>query len=348
MAVVVSGAGMNYHTLSEIHSQPAAWQEALDVTRAEASALKKLANGNYDQVVFTGCGSTYYLSLAASALYQELTGRSARAVSGGELLLNPQIVFTEGRILLVAVSRSGATTETLRGVEQFQVDGRGEVIVITNYDSPLASRGDVSIVIPAGQEKSVAQTRSFASMYIAVTAFAAIAAGREDMLDAMEKLPEIGVGLMSQYEAFAKEVGENINVDRFYFLGSGARYGLACEINLKMKEMTLTDSEPFHFLEFRHGPMSMVNERTMVVGMVSEKNTRHEIDVLNEMRALGGTTLILAESGGDVCLKSGIPEAVRGVLYLPVLQLVAFFRSLAKGLNPDHPTNLTAVVKLEI
>ena len=62
--------------------------------------------------------------------------------------------------------------------------------------------------------------------------------------------------------------GGDLTLDRFYFLGSGPRYGLACEVNLKMKEMTLTHSEPFHFLEFRHGPKSMVCESALVAGLL--------------------------------------------------------------------------------
>ena len=164
----------------------------------------------------------------------------------------------------------------------------------------------------------------------------------------MKKLPEIGNRLIGNYESLAKEMGENLDFDRFYFLGSGIRHGLACEVNLKMKEMTLTHSEPFHFLEFRHGPMSMVNEKAVVVGMLSEVNGAHESKVLSEMKALGGTVMSLGESAADVTFKSGIPENVRGVLYLPVLQLIAFYRSVAKGLNPDRPKNLTAVVQLNL
>lgn len=153
---------------------------------------------------------------------------------------------------------------------------------------------------------------------------------------------------MGKYESYAKEIGENLNFDRFYFLGSGIRYGLACEANLKMKEMTLTHSEPFHFLEFRHGPMSMVNENTVVVGMLSDVNRVHEAKVLSEMKMLGGTVAGFGESDADVCFESNIPESARGVLYLPILQLMAFYRSVAKGLNPDRPANLTAVVKLDL
>ena len=334
----------NYHTYSEIKSQTEAWAQALDVVHA--SHLPKA--GDYDMVLFTGCGSTYYLSLAAAALYQELTGRTARAVPAGELLLNPQTVVRDNiSHLLVAISRSGTTTETVKAVEKFKAEQRGDVVVITNYDEVLSRSADVNIVIDKGQEESVAQTRSFASMYVAVTAFCAQMAGWGDLVEAMKPLPVIGKLVMSKYEAYAKSLGENLNFDRFYFLGSGIRYGLACEVNLKMKEMTLTHSEPFHFLEFRHGPMSMVNENAVVVGMLSDANRVHEAKVLEEMKELGGTVASLGEKEADVQFESEIPESVRSVLYLPVLQLMAFYRSLAKGLNPDRPTNLTAVVKLD-
>jgi glucosamine--fructose-6-phosphate aminotransferase (isomerizing) len=333
----------NYHTYKEIKSQTQAWAQALDLVNA--LLLPKAAD--YDQVIFTGCGSTYYLSLSAAAMYQELTGRSARAIPGGELLLNSQTVLTDQKTLLVAISRSGTTTETVKAVETFKGDNRGDVVVISNYNEVLSRFANVNLVIDKGQEESVAQTRSFASMFVAVSAFCAKMAGREDLLNPMKRLPEIGNRLMEKYESHAKEIGENLSFDRFYFLGSGIRYGLACEVNLKMKEMTLTHSEPFHFLEFRHGPMSMVNENAVVVGMLSEINHIHEAKVLSEMEMLGGTVASFGERDADVCFESNIPESVRGVLYLPVLQLIAFYRSVKKGLNPDRPANLTAVVKLD-
>ncbi len=335
---------INYHTYNEIKSQTDAWAQAIGLTRAASLPTAD----NYQQVIFTGCGSTYYLSLAAAALYQELTGCAARAVPAGELLLNPKTVVRDNiPQLLVAISRSGTTTETVKAVEKFKAEQRGEVIVISNYDETLSRLADVNIVISKGQEESVAQTRSFASMYVAAMVFCARMAGREDLLSTMVKLPEAGNSVIDHYELFAKEIGENLNFDRFYFLGSGIRYGLASEISLKMKEMTLSHSEPFHFLEFRHGPMSMANESAVVEGMLSDVNRVHEAKVLSEMKALGATVAAFGENDADVRFESGIPESVRGILYLPVLQLMAFYRSLAKGLNPDRPNNLTAVVKLE-
>jgi len=338
------------HTQHEILSQTVAWAGALAAVERARPGLETLLRADYDQVLFTGCGSTYYLSLAAAALFQEGSGRTARAVPGGELLLNSATVLGRGKTLLVAVSRSGSTTETVRAVEAFRRQQLGPVVTISNYGSeqPLSGLADAAIVIAEGQEESVAQTRSFASMYVAATALALLASGAAQNYAQLQRLPEAGQKLIERYQPLARQFGENLNFDRFYFLGSGARYGLACEVSLKMKEMTLSHSEPFHFLEFRHGPMSMVTDSAVIVGLLSAKNVGHERAVLDEMRARGGNILALGEDGPDVCLESGLPESARNVLYLPVLQLMAFYRAIAKGLDPDRPTNLTAVVKLDL
>ncbi len=96
--------------------------------------------------------------------------------------------------MLVAISRSGTTTETVKAVEKFKKEKRGDVVVISNYDEVLSRLADVNIVIDKGQEESVAQTRSFASMYVAVTAFCARMAGRDDLLDAMASCQRLVIG----------------------------------------------------------------------------------------------------------------------------------------------------------
>lgn len=339
------------YTLNEIQTQPEAWAEAVQVASDLAEEIKALwESDDFTQVIFTGCGSTYYLSLSGAATFQGFTNTAARAVPGGELLLYPQFAYADiGAILLVAISRSGTTTETIKALEAFQASGRGSSIVVTNYpNSPLAQLGDLVLGIPTGQERSVAQTRSFASMYVASTAISAIVAGKTELLAQMARLPEIGTCLLANYDPLARALGSNLKLDRFYFLGSGSRYGLACEVNLKMKEMTLTHSEPFHFLEFRHGPMSMVTGSAAVIGLLSEAQRTMEKAVLDEMSALGGQVLSLAEDSADIEFHSCLPEDLRGVLYLPILQLMAYYRAVAKDLDPDNPKNLTAVVELDL
>lgn len=336
----------HYFTLDEILSQTEAWEQALAVaSRAPLPTAAEL-----DQVIFTGCGSAFYLSLAAAALYQELTGRTARAVPAGELLLNPDSVLPASgeKLLLVACSRSGTTTETLRAVERFRESGRGPIVVISCYAAGLSEQADIPILLEKGQEESIAQTRSFAAMYVASAVLAVRMSGRAGLLDAMSSLPAAGRRVLRLAEPTVAPLAANLDLDRYYFLGSGIRYGLACEANLKMKEMSLTHSEAFHFLEFRHGPKSMAGPGALVVGLVSDRNGVHERLVLDEMKALGARTFSVAESDAGIVLESGIPEGVRAILYLPALQLLAFYRSLAKGLNPDRPQNLTAVVQLSL
>jgi glucosamine--fructose-6-phosphate aminotransferase (isomerizing) len=339
------------HTYEEIVSQPKAWGQALEAASNLGGELERLWQDiPLPSVVFSGCGSTYYLSVALAALFQDLTGQGARAVPAGELFMYPGTAYQKAAShILVAISRSGTTSETIAAVKRFREASRGRVVVITNYEkTPLAEMGDVVIAIPAGKEQSVAQTRSFASMYVAGVVMAVYLAGRNDLLKSMAGLPAVGTQILEASQSLARSIGENLSLDRFYFLGSGPRYGLACETNLKMKEMTLTHSEPFHFMEFRHGPMSMVAPSAAVIGMRSEAQWEHEQAVLDDMRALGAQVILLAESQADIVFNSGLPEPVRNVLYLPPLQLMAFYRSIAKGLNPDRPQNLSAVVKLDL
>ncbi|HTX89658.1 MAG TPA: SIS domain-containing protein [Anaerolineales bacterium] len=336
------------YTRQEILSQPEAWATALDVLGMERNSIQNIdPAGHYDQVIFTGCGSTYYLALAAASLAQELTGRICRAFPASELWLYPPSSYVSGKTLLVAVSRSGETTETLRACEAFLADRRGDLLTLSCYgEMPLAKLGNFNLIFPSGQERSVAQTRAFSTLYLATTALACLWAGRSDLFDSLGRLPQAGKRLMENHTSLAAELGRDPSLERFYWLGSGPRQGLACELSLKMKEMSLTHSEPFHFMEFRHGPKSMVTPQALVIGLRSAVNAMTESAVLKDMKALGSRVLDVAEDGFDVRFDSGVDEAVRNVLYLPVGQLIAFERSLSKGLNPDRPTNLDTVVKL--
>jgi glutamine---fructose-6-phosphate transaminase (isomerizing) len=108
-------------------------------------------------------------------------------------------------------------------------------------------------------------------------------------------------------------------------------------------------------LEFRHGPMSMVDEKTLVVGLISENAREQEVAVLRQMRDKGAHVMVISEDdyglgladiGHFVHLKSDLPQWARPVAYLPVLQLMAYYRAMSRGQNPDQPANLTAVISL--
>jgi len=341
------------HTFTEIMSQPRVWRETLAAFTAQAETLKQLwTETAFDRVIFTGCGSTHYLSMLGARLFQKLTGVPAQAYPASELVLFPDSTYLKnGRTLLITVSRSGESSETVAAAQAFHANQRGPVITVGCYrESALVAEADLAIVIDSAREESIAQTRSFSSMAVVVELIAAYLAGRGDA-STLASLPNICNRLLQDYHALAKQLGEDQTLDRFFFLGSDALYGLACEAMLKMKEMSLSYSEAFHVLEFRHGPMSMVTKNALVVGLISEEARNPEIAVLTQMQGKGARVLAIDEGALNftypVKLASGLPAWARAIVYLPVLQLLAYYRSMANGQNPDKPENLAAVVRVE-
>jgi glucosamine--fructose-6-phosphate aminotransferase (isomerizing) len=282
-------------------------------------------------------------------------GISARACPASELWLFPDTV-SKNRTLLVAVSRSGTTTETLRALERFHELGGLPPLVITCYpESQLAQQAGFVLAAPDAQERSIAQTRSFASMLLLTLGLTTTLAHDGGMLERLHRLPDALHDLVDRLGGLSRRLGADLNTERIYFLGGGPLYGLANEVMLKMKEMSLSYSEAYHPLEFRHGPMSMVNEHTLIVGLVSDTGLAEELHVLRDMEELGACTLTLVEDSSActdwqaahvIELRSGLDEWERGPLYLPPLQRLAYHRAVAKGLDPDRPQNLTAVVEL--
>lgn len=339
-----------YHTRRELLSQPDVWAAAVEQVAGRAGEIGSfLARGEYTHVVFTGCGSPYYLSLSAALVFQELTGVPTVARPASEVWLSPgDLPRLGGRGLLVVASRSGETSEAVRACDTFRRQGLGDVFYIGCYEGrSLEAFSDFRLILPEAQEESTAQTRALSTMYLATTGLALIAAGRAPELDALRSLSPAGRRILDEHGDLALSIGGDLDLDRFYFLGSRALYGLASELSLKMKEMTLSHSEPFHTLEFRHGPRSMATEGACVVALFSEGRRALEQAVLAEMADQGAQLLTLDEHDADVAFASGLPAPLRDVLYLPVGQLVALERSLAKGLNPDAPDNLVAYVTLE-
>ncbi len=363
------------HTYHEIISQGQVWKATLESFPAQFGAITEWAEqtrpvwraqtsrpagshkvkGLGEEALIVGCGSTYYLALSVASFWRLLTGQPARALPASEVWLFPEYSLTAQPTMLLAISRSGETTETLKALEVFRERSTGVCLAITCYpQSTLVRLANHHLVAADAQEQSVAQTRSFSSMFLLALAAACRLGGRQDLLDQFAALPMAFGRLLEKYETLARGLAENPRVERVVYLGSGVNYGLACEAMLKMKELSLTPCEAYHFMEFRHGPKSVVDPGTLVVGIFSAAAHPLEAQVLQEMRQLGASTLAVAESGlrlpADyiVELHCGLNELVCRVLALPFLQLLAFYRARHKGLNPDHPANLEAVVRLQV
>jgi len=347
----MKSAGIN--TYNEINSQAFVWEQSLE--RISKIDLGSFPRGqDFDQIIFTGCGSTYYLSIWAARATQSRTGWSCLAVPSSDLWLSPEAwLIPSQKNLIVAISRSGSTTETIKALKMCNQGKCDASIVVTCYpDSELAGLSNDVILLPHAQEESIAQTRSFTSMMLGVSQITNNA--YPETLP--QRLSEQLSFIVQRDRDTASTYGKDDEITRFFFLGSGSRYGLACEAMLKMKEMSLSYAEAYHSLEFRHGPMSMVNENSLVIGLMSPELNPLELSVLQDMKDLGSKVMAIGPVEFEKAFKEldhFIPIdfddfAMMGdVLYLPILQLLAFERALANGRDPDNPHNLTAVVVLE-
>ena len=344
---------MTPHIEHEIYGQADAWRSALNEVRRTADPVADLLEGARGREVrFLGSGSSYYLGVASAALWGRY-GWLARALPSAEQLLHPEAYPAAEPPLVVAVSRSGTTTEVLRALERMRRGGSRAIGITTRRDSPMEDLCDVVLVIEGARESSTVQTRSFSAQYLASAAIVTGVGADDAAWGAMEALPD-------RVDAWLPEVDRTVSgfAERFrrvYVLGTGTRWGIAMEGALKLKETSLTESEAFQTLEFRHGPMSMVDPETLVVGLVSDRTRDAELAVLNEMRELGAEVLAVGSRGVDggaegftsLAFGEGAGEDARIALYLPPLQLLSYRRGVAKGLDPDHPRNLSFAVELE-
>jgi glucosamine--fructose-6-phosphate aminotransferase (isomerizing) len=342
------------YTYKEIMSQPETWRASLKTLPSLSQKVRFLPSGSHT-VIFTGCGSTYYLSLWAARLGERIgEGIAARAAPASDLFLFPSSWFSgKASQTLVAISRSAQTSETLRAIDDFHKTAKGESIGITCYpDRELGKKTSYLISTPDAQEESIAQTRSFTNMMLAVLWW--LEGGVPANI--LPTLPSSGEAILNEYGSLLQDLARDTQLQRFFFLGGGPLYGLACEAMLKMKEMSLSYAEAYHFLEFRHGPKSMVDNGSIVIGLMSDEAEAYELDVLHEMRALGAQTVLITEQASKEARRSvneviefasGLPFPWRSPLYLPLLQLLAYSRALEKDLDPDRPANLEAVVVID-
>ncbi|MDZ7374650.1 MAG: SIS domain-containing protein [candidate division KSB1 bacterium] len=357
---MTGASGNGSATYAEIKRQPRIWKTILESLDSDCQQYDRLVDSYRDSNwVFTGCGSSYYLAQTASYCFGARTSIPCKAVPASEILIFPEVVFSPGtKNVLVAFSRSGSTTETVRAVEKakaaFNVPS---VSVSCDFDSEISSRSDHAVRFPFEKEESVVMTSSFTSMLLSILFLAGTRAKDSDFWKKLLTLPEASERIISKYEGLVAQIGELDDVDTWVFLGQGPFYGVANEGALKIQEMTLSTSQGYHSLEYRHGPMSTAGPRTLIVVLCSQAGGPIERDLILDLKKLGARLLVFADEAttaalSDVDYKVALPgeygDLLSPLLCLPLLQLLGYYRARRMGLNPDRPRNLTAVVKLDL
>lgn len=345
------------YSLAEIVSQPECWANALSELRQSGrlSELAKQFSGT-DEWLFVGCGSSYYVALSAASSFSLLAGLSAKAVPASDVLLYPEMMLRAGRkVTAILISRSGLTSEVLQVAKVLKTRGVPTIGVSCAAGQPLEKLTTSAIVMPSVEERSTVMTRSFTSMLLSVQALAAEIGGKKDFAQALSTMAET---VRPSVENLPETIGDFVSAHRFddyVCLGQGPYYGLACESGLKATEMSVAYAQAFHTLEFRHGPKSIVSPETLIVFLLSETSYDAECEVLEEMKALGGTTLAVANradkrvrAAADLVVEFSldVPELARLACFVFPAQLLGLYTGLQKGADPDQPRNLSRVVVL--
>jgi glucosamine--fructose-6-phosphate aminotransferase (isomerizing) len=347
---------MESATLHEILSQPEIWEKILKRVEPEHWQLPP-AEHTKSTLLFVGCGTSFYLAQSAAASFVRISGCPGRAIPSSEVfLLASTSIAPSEKLLAVAISRSGTTSETVWAAAFLREQLHLPVIALTCYaDSDLAHASNWQMIIPEAQEKSVVMTRSFTSQLLALILASAASAKARDLIDHLSRIPNRGAKLLQDATSTVRMVAEDSSLDHFVFLGQGIFYGAANEAMLKTKEMSLSYSESFHTLEYRHGPMSIAGAHSLITFFLSDAGREHEIRVLADMKKLGARTLVLCGSADErvraqadylIELGGDLPEEARLLLAMPMIQLFAYYRAIAKNLHPDAPRHLSQVVTL--
>jgi glutamine---fructose-6-phosphate transaminase (isomerizing) len=357
------GRAPGAYTEAEILSEPCCWGECLQALRENAEVDQFLQiTSSRREWLFIGCGSSYYLAQAAASSWTALTGFAARATPASELLLFPNLLPSAGAASQpVLISRSGHTSEILKAAEYLNSKGTPGVAITCTPGQPIQELASATVCLAPADEKSMVMTRSFTSMLIAFQFLAAKLAKNTAFPELLEGLARSAQTALDLMAPRIRDFVQRHDFADYVYLGQGPYYGLACEGALKVTEMSCSYAQSFHTLEFRHGPKSIVGPETLISFLLSESGQESESDVLEELKRLGATTLVVANEGDERIQKASDllielklsndseadSEYARLGAYILPGQLLGLYTGLKKGLDPDQPRNLSRAVILD-
>jgi glutamine---fructose-6-phosphate transaminase (isomerizing) len=305
------------------------WHAALELNLEPAKLKPNVA------VVVIGCGTSYYLAQTIAAS-MNANGLEAIAVPGGEWNLRREQFVPNGKqVQILALSRSGETSETVAAAKR-SLERDERVIGITcEANSSLTRTCTHCVYAPTHPLEDIVMTTSASLMLLVGLALAGLRITTEQIDRAQQVLED------SRFRFDSLVNGRT----HFVYLGGGSLYGIANEGALKLMEMSLSFSQAYHPLEYRHGPISLIDERSLVV-VLYQFDALEESKLVHELQSKGATVIGVA-GPGDLSLEIPISDdAIRGLLALPALQWLGERVAQSKGLDTRAPRHLTKVVLL--
>ena len=362
-------AGYEHFMMKEIHEQPKAVRDTLhsvikdDAIDLSGIGLTEEEIKNVSQIYIVACGSAYHVGVAAQYIFEELTHIPVRVELASEFRYRNPILDPNGLVMII--SQSGETADSLAALREAKKKEIQTLAIVNVVGSSIAREADKVFYTLAGPEISVATTKAYSTQLIATYCMAVQMAYVREMINIeryqnliseMLKLPDKIEKILYDKERIQWFAAKQANAHDIFFIGRGLDYAISLEGSLKMKEISYIHSEAYAAGELKHGTISLLENGTMVIGVLTQ-NDLYEKTLSNMVECKSrGAYLCGVTSYGNYNME----DTADFVTYIPKtdplfatslavipLQLMGYYVSVAKGLDVDKPRNLAKSVTVE-
>ena len=361
--------GYEHFMLKEIHEQPKAVQDTVgayvkdgQIDLSEVGLTCEMLAG-FERIYIVACGSAYHVGMVAKYVMEDLADIPVEVDLASEFRYrNPKLMKDS---LVIVVSQSGETADSLAALRLAKEKGVPVLGIVNVVGSSIARESDFILYTYAGPEISVATTKAYSTQLIAVYLLAIQAAFSKGLIDEQRygeliaelgRLPEKIQKTLDDKERIQWFASKYANAKDIFFIGRGIDYAISLEGSLKMKEISYIHSEAYAAGELKHGTISLIEDGTLVVGVVTqkalfEKTLSNMVETKSRGAYLMGLTLYgnyNIEDNADFSVY--VPKTEQYFttsLAIVPLQLMGYYVSVAKGLDVDKPRNLAKSVTVE-
>ena len=343
--------GYEHFMIKEIYEEP----QVIKDTLSEAEKIKEIVSKfkNFNRICFVACGTSYHASLIGEYLIESQIGIPTEVILASEFEYFQKTL--DKHTLVIFITQSGETADTIKALKIAKK--KSETLAIVNVvGSSITREADHVIYTRAGPEISVAATKTYISQLICIYLLVAYLGENEKLLDNLYKISRLSEKILSREEQI-REIAKKYKFARdFFYIGRGFNYPTALEGALKLKEITYIHGEGYPAGELKHGPLALIEDNIPVVGILPPgPSYRKTYNNLQEIKARGADMIILGANNDThlddiedkLLFDPEIDEVLSPLLYIIDLQLLAYYISIEKGIDPDKPKNLAKSVTVE-
>lgn len=354
--------GYDYYMLKEIHEQPKVFRDTVSsyLENGIDSLIDKMPDfTKYNRIDIVACGSAYHTGLVGKNLIEEFADIPVNVEVASEYRYKKN--FYDDKTLVIVVSQSGETADTLAALRKAKGDNIDTLAIVNVEGSTMAREANILLKIKAGREIAVATTKAYSAQVAMLSLIAlnlASAKGnidKNEIKDILKDIKELPVKLENtilnpEYEKIANAIYENESV---FFIGRGIDYALSMEGSLKLKEISYINSQAYAAGELKHGTISLIDEGTPVIGILTEDNlVLKTISNMEEVKSRGAVTIGITNNNIDSNFdyKIEIPKVhklLQPLLTVIPLQLISYEVAKLRKCNIDQPKNLAKSVTVE-